>query len=113
MRQFDIWIADLNPRSGTEPGKIRPVLIVQTDFLNRIDHPSTLVCPITTNVALEATILRINLKNDIAGLVKDSDVLIDQIRAIDNKRLIKKLGILPKDFVETVKENIKIMLDLD
>jgi mRNA interferase MazF len=43
VNQFDLWIADLNPRNGTEPGKIRPVLVVQSNLLNKV-HPSTLVC---------------------------------------------------------------------
>jgi mRNA interferase MazF len=43
IRQFDIWIADLNPTIGTEPGKTRPVLVVQTDILNTIPHTSTII----------------------------------------------------------------------
>jgi mRNA-degrading endonuclease toxin of MazEF toxin-antitoxin module len=54
IKQFEIWTADLNPRIGTEPGKIRPVLIIQTKLLNTV-HPSTIVCPITKNVAKEST----------------------------------------------------------
>ena len=50
MNQYEIWIADLNPQIGTEAGKLRPVLIVQTNLLYKIQHPSTIVCPITTNV---------------------------------------------------------------
>ncbi|RLD88235.1 MAG: type II toxin-antitoxin system PemK/MazF family toxin, partial [Bacteroidetes bacterium] len=45
IRQYDIWLADLNPRLGTEPGKTRPVLVVQTNLLNQVFHPSTLICP--------------------------------------------------------------------
>jgi mRNA interferase MazF len=50
INQYEIWIADLNPQIGTEAGKTRPVLIVQTNLLNKIPHPSTIVCPITTNI---------------------------------------------------------------
>ncbi|MCK5840131.1 MAG: type II toxin-antitoxin system PemK/MazF family toxin [Bacteroidales bacterium] len=49
----------------------------------------------------------------MANLLLDSDIMIDQIRAIDNSRLIKKIGILPKDIIESVKENISIILDLE
>ena len=52
IKQFDIWLADLNPARGTEPGKTRPVVIIQTDLLNDT-HLSTLVCPVTTNVQPE------------------------------------------------------------
>lgn len=112
IRQFEIWIADWNPQIGTEPGKTRPVLIIQTNLLNTVSHPSTLICPITTNVVTESDILRVHIKEDVANLHENCDILIDQIRAIDNKRLIKKVGKLPVDLVEKVKENILIVLDL-
>ena len=60
-------IADLNPTIGTEPGKIRPVIIIQTDLLNKY-HPSSIICPITTNVRKEIEILRIHLKKGCCGL---------------------------------------------
>jgi mRNA interferase MazF len=112
IKQFDIWIADLNPRIGTEPGKKRPVLIVQSDLLNKFNHPSTLVCPITTNVKSESEILRLHLGNQIKNLEKNSDVMIDQIRAINNNRLVKKIGLLPDSLQKKVKNNIEIVLDL-
>jgi mRNA interferase MazF len=112
INQFEIWIADLNPQMGTESGKTRPVLIVQTNLLNKIPHPSTIICPITTNVIADSEILRIHLKKGMANLQQDSDIMIDQIRAIDNKRLIKKMGVLPMEFIERIKENIMIVLDL-
>ena len=113
IKQFEIWIADLNPQIGTEPGKTRPVLVVQTNLLNKIPHPSTIVCPLTTNVQNESDILRIHLKKGMANLNQDCDIMIDQIRAIDNKRLINKVGTLPAQLIESVKENIQIVLDLD
>ena len=113
INQFEIWIADLNPQIGTEAGKTRPVLIVQTNLLNKIPHPSTIVCPITTNVQRESNILRVHLKKGMANLHENCDVMIDQIRAIDNKRLLKKVGNLPVDLIELIKENIAIIIDLD
>lgn len=109
IKQYDIWLAKLNPRRGTEPGKTRPVVIVQTNLLNE-EHLSTLVCPVTTNVIPEIELLRVHLKK--GQLDKPSDILVDQIRAIDNRRLIKKVGSLTKDQVTKLKENIKIVLDL-
>ena len=113
MNQYEIWIADLNPQIGTEAGKLRPVLIVQTNLLNKIQHPSTIVCPITTNVLDDSDILRVHLKKGMANLHENCDVMIDQIRAIDNKRLIKKVGNLPAELVDKIKENIAIIIDLD
>ncbi len=112
IKQFDIWTADLNPQLGTEPGKIRPVLIVQTDLLNSL-HPSTIICPITPNVVKESDILRVHIKKGISNMQKSSDLMIDQIRAIDNKRFVQKIGELPKDIRKTVVENLKIILDLE
>jgi mRNA interferase MazF len=112
IKQFEIWIADLNPRMGTETGKIRPVIVIQTDLLNK-EHPSTIVCPITTNVKPDSEILRVHLKKSKFGLKEDCDIMIDQIRAIDNKRLVKKVGVVDSDIAEKIRENLKIVLDLD
>lgn len=110
-RQFEVWLADLNPRFGTEAGKTRPVLIVQSDLLNKV-HPSTIICPITTNIQTNVHILRVNLKKGDAGLNKDSAIMIDQVRTIDNQRFIQKLGNLTSDRKKQVQENLKIILDL-
>jgi len=83
----EIWLADLNPRRGTEPGKTRPVLIVQAQALLDADHPSTLVVPLTTRLVDDAEPLRIRIRA-AGALKKDSDALIDQVRAIDNRRLV-------------------------
>jgi mRNA interferase MazF len=111
IKQFEIWVADLNPRMGTEAGKIKPVLIVQTDLLNS-EHPSTIVCPITTNVKLDSEILRVHLKKSKFGLREDCDIMIDQIMAIDNKRLVKKTGVVDSYTAQEIRENLKIVLDL-
>ncbi len=109
IKQFDIWMANLNPSKGTEPGKIRPVVIVQTDLING-DHLSTLICPITSNVNPETDLLRVHL---IKGqLDKLSDILVDQIRAIDNKRLLSPIGSLTKEQQGKLKSNLKVVLDL-
>jgi mRNA interferase MazF len=111
-KQFEIWIADLNPTMGTEPGKVRPVIIVQTDLLNK-HHLSSIICPITTNVQKKSEILRVHLKKGSCGLNIGCDIMIDQIRAIDNKRLLKKVGVAPNDIISKVKENLKIIFDLE
>ena len=113
IRQFEIWIADLNPKSGTESGKTRPVLIIQTNLLNQVPHPSTIICPITTKVRISTEILRVHLKKGVANLHQDCDIMIDQIRVIDNKRLIKRIGELPSDKIQRTKDNIRICLDMD
>ena len=82
-----VWLADLNPRQGTEPGKTRPVLIIQNQALLDAGHPSTLVIPLTTRLIEDAEPLRLRV-NGRERLERDSDLLIDQIRAIDNQRLV-------------------------
>jgi mRNA interferase MazF len=86
-RHGEIWLANLNPGRGTEPGKIRPVLLLQNQALLDAGHPSTLVVPLTTNLIDDAEPLRIRVAA-AGGLDRDSDLLVDQLRAIDNKRLI-------------------------
>ena len=109
IKQFDIWLADLNPSRGTEPGKTRPVVIIQTDLLND-QHLSTIICPITTNIQPEIELLRVHLRK--SQLEKASDILVDQIRAIDNKRLLQKISRLTDTQIQKLKRNLKIVLDL-
>ena len=109
IRQYDIWLADLNPTRGTGPSKTRPVVVLQTDMLNTV-HLSTIICPITTNVQPDVELLRVHLKE--GQLDRQSDVLVDQIRAIDNKRLIKRLGQLTSNQIVKLNENIRIVLDI-
>lgn len=111
MKKYEVWVADLNPQRGTEPGKVRPVVVVQTNFLNGI-HPSTLICPITTNIHRNASILRVHVNAGTAGLSQDSDIMVDQLRAIDNRRLLHKTGQLGSHLRQLLDENIKIVLDL-
>ncbi len=111
MRQFDIWLADLNPPRGTEPGKVRPVVVVQTDLLNGL-HPSTLVCPVTSQCIPDVEILRLHLDTAWSGLDLPSDVMVDQIRAVDNRRMIERVGRLPEHATDALKERLRIVLDL-
>lgn len=107
----EIWLANLNPQSGTEPGKTRPVLIMQSQVLLDIDHPSTIVIPLTTQLIEGAEPLRIRVKV-IGDLEKDSDLLIDQIRSIDNKRLIKgPLAQCDKNFMQEVQKALLEVID--
>ena len=81
-----IWLANLNPGKGTEPGKTRPVLILQDQALLDAGHPSTIIIPLTTNLIDDAEPLRVRVKAQ-EQLERNSDLLIDQMRAIDNRRL--------------------------
>ena len=88
LKRGSSWLANLNPGRGTEPGKIRPVLIVQSQALLDAEHPSTLIVPLTTRLIDHAEPLRVRV-NAQEGLDKDSDLLFDQLRTVDNQRLIQ------------------------
>ncbi len=112
LNRGEIWLADLNPRRGTEPGKTRPVLIVQSKALLDANHPSTLIIPLTTNLIEGAEPLRIRVP--AAGqLSQDSDLIVDQLRAVDNRRLIKgPLTQIPQDLLIRVDDAVREVLDL-
>ncbi|MDE2144203.1 MAG: type II toxin-antitoxin system PemK/MazF family toxin [Elusimicrobia bacterium] len=106
-----VYMADLDPPRGTEPGKFRPVLALQTDLLNS-RHPSMIVVPLTTKVALSASILRVHFKKGEASLGADSDAMVDQLRAIDNRQLGRALGAAPAARMAEVERALSILLDL-
>lgn len=109
IEKFHIYLADLNPRLGTEPGKIRPVVVIQTNLLNNT-HPSTIVCPLTTNIVKEAEVLRVHIPKRESDLDYDSDILVDQIHAIDNKRFKRHLGKLKAQHQSKLLENLQILI---
>jgi mRNA interferase MazF len=112
FKRGEIWLADLNPPRGTEPGKTRPVLIVQSQALLDVEHPSTLVVPLTTNLVEDAQPLRIRVPAS-GRLRRKSDLLIDQLRAIDNRRIVKgPLARLGRDLMAQVRDAIMETLDL-
>ena len=84
----EIWVANLNPRRRTEQGKTRPVVVVQAQALLDAGHPSTIIIPLTMHTQDDAEPLRIRV---VASdrLRQDSDLLVDQIHAIDDRRLVQ------------------------
>jgi len=111
IRRGCLYLADLNPRLGSEAGKSRPVLVVQTDLLNEAEHPSTWVLPCTTRLAGE-NLLRVPLPRGIAGNRQDCEVMIDQSRAIDNRRFVRPLKPLPRSLLREVEEKLRRLGDL-
>jgi mRNA interferase MazF len=111
IRRGSLYLADLNPRRGSEPGKTRPVLVIQTDFLNEAGHPSTWVLPCTTRLSGE-NILRVSLPGGIAGNRRECEVMIDQSRAIDTGRFVRVLGPLPRAILLEVEEKLRSLAGL-
>ncbi len=110
-RRGVLYLADLNPRIGTESGKVRPVLVVQTDLLNDVGHPSTWVLPCTTRLIGE-NLLRVVLPRGIAGNREDCEVMIDQSRSIDNRRLVRVLKPLPERIFQEVADKLRRLGEL-
>jgi len=109
--QFDIWMSDISYSKGEERGSLY-LLVLQNSILNEF-HPTVIVCPMTTNIVSGSEILRVYVPGEITQIEKDCDVVIDQIRVIGTERLVRKKGKLPMEYAEKVKENIKIVMDID
>ena len=100
----EIWLVNLNPiKKNNEMGKIRPVVIYQNNELNHSDYPTTIILPLSTCLVDDAEPIRFRIKKR-DDLDEDSDIVISQIRAIDNNRFIKKLGFLTKKEMLKIKD---------
>jgi len=112
-KQYEIWIADLNPSTGSEPGKIRPVVIIQSDLLNKSGHSSTIACSVSSQHKEGVSFIRLAVEPTTDnGLLKKSYILCDQIRAIDMKRLMGRIGTLNEEGITRLNESIKAILTL-
>lgn len=111
IRRGTLYLADLSPRRGTEPGTTRPVLVVQNDLLNESGHPSTWILPCTTRLVGD-NVLRVVLPRGIAGNSEECEVMIDQSRAIDNARFTKELMTIPVTLLAEVEAKLRLLADL-
>lgn len=111
IRRGKLYLADLEPRRGTEPGKLRPVLVVQTDLLNQVGHPSTWVLPCTTRLAGES-LLRVPLPRGMAGNRRNCELMIDQSRSIDNRRFVRLLKAVPPPILREVEDKLRLLGEL-
>ena len=102
-------MADLNPARGPIPSKIRPVVIVQSNLYNN-ESDTTIVCPIASNIVEGINYLRVALIKEQVD--KQSAILLDQLRTIENRKLIKKLSRLNFNQIKKMKRNLQIVLDL-
>ncbi len=110
-KPFEIYLANLNPKKGHEVGKTRPVVVIHSQLIEGLLSTS-IVCPITTQIAA-ATLLRVHIPFQDAsktGLTEPSDIIVDQIRSIDNQRLINKLGELPPAQIEQLQKSLQTIL---
>ena len=112
IKRGDIFYADLRPVIGSEQGGIRPVLIIQNDTGNR--HSPTVICAAITsrmNKAKLPTHVEIDAKK--CNIVKDSVILLEQLRTIDKSRLKDKVCHLDSDMLKIVNDALLVSLELD
>lgn len=113
VKRGAIYLANFNPSKGTEPGKTRPCVVMQSDLLNEAGHPSTTVLPLTTQLLNDAAPLRYRLKARDA-LEADSDIMLDQTRTIDTRRFMDAiLTVLTERELAEVETCWCIVLGLD
>ena len=111
MRRGDIYYADLRPVVGSELGGIRPVRIVQNDVGNR--HSPTIICAAITSKMNKAKLpTHIELSAGKYDMVKDSVILLEQLRTIDKQRLKDKVCHLDDDIMQKVNKGLMISLEL-
>jgi mRNA interferase MazF len=112
VKRGDIYYADLRPVVGSEQGGVRPVLIVQNDVGNR--HSPTVICAAITSKMNKAKLpTHIELNAGRYDMVKDSVVLLEQLRTIDKKRLKDKVCHLDEDIMRRVNRGLMVSLELD
>lgn len=112
MKRGDVYYADLRPVVGSEQGGVRPVLIVQNDVGNR--HSPTVICAAITSKMNKAK-LPTHIELDAARyhMVKDSVILLEQLRTIDKQRLKDKICHLDSSIMNKVNHALMISLQLD
>ncbi len=108
----DIFLINFEPSFGSEQGRIRPALIIQNDILNKFS-PLTIVAPITSKIYSKEYPTNVFIKKEISGLDRDSTILLNQIRAIDKRRIIRKLSSLDNFTMNKVNLAIKISLGIE
>jgi mRNA interferase MazF len=111
VKKGDVFLANLEPVRGSEQGGIRPVLIIQNDISNKYS-PVTIISSITSKIASKEFPTNVFISNRESNLKKDSTILLNQIRTIDKKRLIKKIDSLDNYFLNKVDRALKISLGL-
>jgi mRNA interferase MazF len=111
IRRGEVYLAALNPTVGSEIAKTRPTVIVSNDINNTYANTVTIV-PLTSLSGGEVHPYEVFIPKGEGGLPKDSKVKASQIRTIDKKRLIKRLGALKEDLIGRIEEAVKIHLDL-
>jgi len=111
LKRGDVYYADLRPVVGSEQGGIRPVVIVQNDVGNR-HSPTIIVAAVTSKLNKAKLPTHIELSANKYHMVKDSVILLEQLRTIDKSRLKDKICHLDRDIMGRIDQGLKISLEL-
>src|SRR3990167_9404455 len=101
IKRGDVVLVNLDPVKGSEQGKIRPVLVIQNDTGNKYS-PITIIAPITSKIFTKEFPTNVLINPKDSGLDTDSTILLNQIRAIDKSRIIKKLKKIDNEMMKKV-----------
>lgn len=112
VKRGDIYYADLRPVVGSEQGGVRPVLIIQNDMGNRYS-PTVICAAITSKLNKSKLPTHIELSAEKFGVVKDSVILLEQIRTIDKSRLREKVCHLNTEIMQEISDSLKVSLSLN
>ena len=111
IRRGDIYYADLRPVVGSEQGGVRPVLIIQNDVGNR--HSPTVICAAITSRMNKAKLpTHVELNRGSCDMIRDSVILLEQVRTIDKQRLKEKICHIDGELLQKVHEALMISLEL-
>lgn len=110
-RRNDVYLVSFDPTIGAEIRKTRPALIIQNDAANR-RSPLTIVAAITSQFDEPLYPTEVLIRAGEAGLAHDSVVLCNQIRSIDRRRLVRRLGVLKPNTVERVERALLMSLGI-
>lgn len=111
IRRGDIFYADLRPVVGSEQGGVRPVLIIQNDTGNR--HSPTVICAAITSKMNKAKLpTHVEINAERYGIMKDSVILLEQVRTIDKSRLKEKVCHLDDEILKKINEALLVSLSL-
>ena len=111
VKRGDIYYADLSPVVGSEQGGLRPVLIIQNDVGNRYS-PTVIAAAITSRLGKTRLPTHIDVYANRVGLVKDSVILLEQVRTLDKRRLKEKMGHLDESTMQKVDRAIAVSVGL-
>lgn len=111
VRQGEVYWVDFGPGSGSAPAERHPCVVVQNDLFNRSRIATTVICLVTSNLSRAAAPGNVALQAGDANLPKTSVVNVSQILTLDKADLVERIGKLPAETVEAIKNGLYLLFD--